>query len=242
MSSLPEAIIVSLQVGLPCAVEVGNPDGLKSQGWTTGFFKHPLADPVWLSTVNLAGDGQADLKNHGGLDKAVNVYPHEHYPYWMHTLGFNELPPAALGENFTTNGLFEDTVCIGDTFAIGEAMVQVSQPRQPCWKLARRWNIKDLALRVQDTGRTGWYFRVLREGMVQVRNTFLLVNRPHPEWTVSRANLVMHNQTVDIDATQELANCQALSSRWKIKLRQRASTGTMESHAARLYGPNSEVI
>lgn len=240
MSNPPQASILSLQVGLPCSVDTKSPGTSKDQAWTTGFFKYSLTDPVWLGKLNLVGDGQADLENHGGADKAVNVYPHEHYHYWIQDLGLNELLPGAFGENFTTLGLVEDDVCIGDIYEIGEALVQVSQPRQPCWKLSRRWNIKDLALRVQDSGRTGWYFRVLREGNVQVRNTLALINRPHPEWSVFRANLILHHETEDIDAARELADCQALSSRWRIKLNRRASTGKVESQSARLYGANSE--
>ncbi|HBH78303.1 MAG TPA: hypothetical protein DDY39_00635, partial [Nitrospira sp.] len=93
--------------------------------WTTGFFKKSTTELIWLGTLNLAGDGQADLVNHGGIDKAVNVYPHEHYAYWEHTVGFTPLPMGGFGENLTTQGLLEQDVCIGDVFQLGEAMVQI---------------------------------------------------------------------------------------------------------------------
>lgn len=232
--------IRSLQVGLPRIVESGDADNSSDQVWTTGFFKYPVTDLVWLGRLNLDGDAQADLENHGGPDKAVNVYPIEHYPYWRQTLSLNELVPGDFGENFTTEALSENEVCIGDTFEIGESLVQVSQPRQPCWKLARRWGIKDLALRFQNTGRTGWYFRVLREGFVQANHTMMLVSRPHPQWTVAVANLIMHHRTGDRNAAQDLANCPALSSRWRIKLSKRAAGGMLENSSVRLYGPFAE--
>lgn len=232
--------IVSLQVGLPRVVEGGDAGNSSDHTWTTGFFKRPVNDLVWLGRLNLDGDGQADLENHGGLDKAVNVYPIEHYSYWMQTLSLNGLVPGDFGENFSTEALSENNVCIGDAFEIGESLVQVSQPRQPCWKLARRWGVKDLALRFQNTGRTGWYFRVLREGFVRANHTIVLVSRPYPQWTIAAANLIMHHQTEDKDAAHALANCPALSSRWRIKLSKRAAGGVVESSSDRLYGPLAE--
>ncbi len=149
------ATIISLQVGQPRTVGGRESSDPFDEVWTTGFFKLPVTDPVWLGTTNLNGDGQADLKNHGGPEKAVNVYPVEHYPYWQQVLGATEFPFGSFGENFTTDGLLETEVCLGDIFEVGSALVQVSQPRQPCWKLARRWRIKDLALRVQESW-TNW--------------------------------------------------------------------------------------
>lgn len=237
MSTTLEGHIVSLQVGLPRVVEDRDGGNSSVHAWTTGFFKRPVNDLVWLGRLNLDGDAQADLENHGGLDKAVNVYPIEHYSYWRQTLSLNELVPGDFGENFTTEALLENEICIGDTFEIGESLVQVSQPRQPCWKLARRWGIKDLALRFQNTGRTGWYFRVLREGFVQANQTVALVNRPYPQWTIATANLIMHYQTEDRDAARALADCPALSLRWRTKLSKRAADGGVENPSVRLYGP-----
>ena len=100
---------------------------------------------VWLDRCNLFGDGQADLKNHGGHEKAVLAYSVDHYPDWRIELNHRELPYGAFGENFTIEGLAEKSVCIGDTYVAGDVRLQVSQPRQPCWKISRRWQIKDLA-------------------------------------------------------------------------------------------------
>lgn len=228
--------IISLQVGKPKSMGSSEFPDPMDQVWRTGFYKEPTTQSIWLDQLNLAGDGQADLENHGGVEKAVNVYPIEHYPYWTQTSALQDLTPGAFGENFTTEGLLERDVCIGDIFEIGESLVQVSQPRQPCWKLARRWRMKDLALRVQETGRTGWYFRVLREGHVQAGNPLILMGRPHPNWTVSSANMVMHHQTNDRQAAKDLADCNYLSSRWREKLKRRALTGIPENASSRLEG------
>lgn len=232
------AAVVSIQVGLPRTVGSSEATDPVEHIWTTGFFKNPTTVSLWLSRLNLDGDGQADLENHGGPEKAVNVYPAEHYPYWAQTIGLADLQPGSFGENFTIEGLLESDVCIGDVFEVGDALVQVSQPRQPCWKLARRWRVKDLALLVQETGRTGWYFRVLKEGHVQAGNRLVLVERHHPNWTVFSANEVMHHRTQDRQAAQDLADCAGLSSRWRDKLNRRALTGTIESTSSRLDGPS----
>lgn len=231
------ATVVSLQVGQPRTVGSSEGTNPLDQVWTTGFFKEPRSELVWLGRTNLEGDGQADLENHGGPEKAVNVYPAEHYPYWAHAIGLANLQPGGFGENFTIEGLLESDVCIGDIFEIGESLVQLSQPRQPCWKLARRWRIKDLAVRVQETGRTGWYFRVLREGYVQAGTKLVLVERRHPNWTVSAANEVMHHRMDDRQAAQTLADCTDLSSRWREKLKRRALGGIPENTSSRLDEP-----
>jgi MOSC domain-containing protein YiiM len=230
--------IISLQVGQPQTVGSRESSDRFDEAWTTGFFKLPVTAPVWLGTTNLNGDGQADLKNHGGPEKAVNVYPVEHYPYWQQVLGETKFPFGSFGENFTTEGLLETEVYLGDIFEVGEALVQVSQPRQPCWKLARRWRKNDLALLVQESGRTGWYFRVIKEGTVQAGSRLILVERPCPEWTVASANDVMHRWTDDIQAAQRLAVCPALAVRWRETLNKRVETKTVGSTTARLYGPN----
>lgn len=226
----------SLQIGLPRTLGSETATDPMDKVWTTGFFKKTVSGPVWLGTTNLVGDGQADLQNHGGVDKAVNVYPLEHYSYWASDLMRDDLPPGAFGENFTTQGLLEAEVCIGDTFELGEAIVQVSQPRQPCWKLARRWRIKDLALRVQQTGRTGWYFRVLKEGRVQTGDLFRQLDRLQSEWTIAAANDVMHHHKHDLAAAASLAACPALSVSWHKSLTKRVASGTAANTARRLDG------
>ncbi|ATC66133.1 MOSC domain-containing protein [Nibricoccus aquaticus] len=203
--------------------------------WTSGFFKDPVVGSVEVTPTGLIGDGQADLKNHGGPDKAINAYPADYFPVWREELGV-EFSAGAFGENFTTEGALEKDVCIGDVFRAGGIVVQITQPRQPCWKLARRWRIKELAARVEQTGRTGWYFRVLQTGTVQAPAELTLVERPYPQWTVAEANAVMHHRKTDWAAAAALAECAALSASWKASLMNRVETKAVASSAGRLGG------
>jgi len=204
--------------------------------WVSGFVKEAVAGPLALRRTNLDGDEQADLVYHGGPDKAVCCYPAAHYPAWRDELGLADLGFGGFGENFTIEGLAEADVCVGDVWRIGGALVQVSQPRQPCWKIARRWRIKTLTLRVQQTGRTGWYVRVLEEGPVAPGAAIDRVERPHPDWTVARANQVMHHHKADLDAAAELAALPALSASWKATLASRVFKHAEADPSARLEG------
>ena len=217
--------LLSLQVGLPKTLGIPNASDTMDQEWTTGFFKESVSGPVWAGITNLAGDGQADLRVHGGTDKAINVYPFEHYAFWLADLDYKKLPNGAFGEDFTVAGLLETEICIGDIFEVGGALVQISQPRQPCWKLSRRWRVQDLVARVVRTGKTGWYFRVLREGNVQAGAALVLVERPYPEWTVAIANHIMLHRKENYVAAHALAECPALSGSWKAAL-SRTTTST----------------
>lgn len=214
--------IHSIQVSLP---QSGNSDGTTNEAlrpWSTGIFKVTVSGPVWLSRHNLEGDGQADLVHHGGTDKAVCAYSAEHWPFWRTILPVGQLRGGAFGENFTVEQLTESDVCIGDVFSVGTAVVQVSQPRQPCWKLARRWQIGDLAVRVEQTGFTGWYFRVLREGRVEAHRELHLRDRPCPEWTIAAANQIMHHGKDNQAAAEQLSKCPFLSQSWQHTLQKRA--------------------
>ena len=175
------------------------------------MFKRSTPGQIRLGRHNLAGDGQADLVHHGGVDKAVCAYPSEHWLYWRGILPPHRLTGGAFGENFTLEGLTEADVCIGDVFSVGTAVVQISQPRQPCWKLARRWQIKDLAVQVERTGFTGWYFRVLQEGTVEAKDRLRLIDRPCPEWTVAAANRTMHHERDNRTAAERLSPVAAIT-------------------------------
>ena len=226
--------LLSIQVGRP--KELGNAQSSDpfDKPWISGFYKEPVSGEVQVSRYNIAGDRQADLKHHGGPDKAINVYPAEHLPLWEKELGI-DLPHGSFGENFTTSGLVESEVCIGDTFQIGEVVVQISQPRQPCWKLARRWRIKDLAVQVERNGRTGWYLRVIKEGAVSAPAEITLLERPFPQWTVAQANEIMHRRKNDAEAARALAGCPALSESWKATLSRRADN-IIDDDSPRLEG------
>ncbi len=224
--------LLSIQVGQP--QDYTMPDG---EVWRTSIFKTPITGPVKLNGTNLVGDAQADLKHHGGVDKAANVFPSEHYPYWREKLGLPDMPYGGFGENLTIAGLLEGEVAIGDTFRIGTATVQVSQPRQPCWKLARRWGVKDLAVQVQNIGSTGWYFRVLEEGIVDVGQDFELIDHPYPQWTITEANRLMHHDKNDWEALAGLRACPMLGVSWKKTFQERLDKReVIVDSGARLFG------
>lgn len=166
--------ILSLNVGLPRAVAH---DGREV---ATGIFKEPVAGPRMLRFLHLDGDGQADLRNHGGLDKAVYAYPSEHYPLWRRELDGRELPWAIFGENLTTEGLREEEACIGDQYRVGEAVLRVRQPRIPCYKLGIRFGRADIVKKFLASGRSGIYFSVVEEGKVGAGDAIERIHRdPH---------------------------------------------------------------
>lgn len=230
--------LASIQVGLPRNLGVEGASDPMDRPWSTGFFKESIDCVIWVGETNLDGDGQADLRHHGGPEKAVLAYAAEHYCEWQQYLMYSEFGYGAFGENFTITGQTELSVCIGDTYKVGDVLVQVSQPRQPCWKLSRRWRMKNLALQVQQTGRTGWYFRVLREGYVAPKQLVTLVERPYPQWTIARVNDIMHQHLNDRELAAELAACPLLAANWQRTLANRASRGINPDPKPRLVGAN----
>ncbi|WP_428911570.1 MOSC domain-containing protein [Niallia sp. Krafla_26] len=206
--------------------------------WRSGIVKRPVKGKVWVSQTNIEGDGQADLKHHGGPEKAIFAYPAVHYPFWQKTLGNPNFTIGAFGENVSIQHLTENDVCIGDIYQIGNVQVQISQPRQPCWKPARRWKLKELSLQTQQEGKTGWYFRVLKEGQIQAGDTLHLLERPFPQWSVATCNLVMHHQKYDLESAAQLAQCQLLAPSWRNTLSKRINSEGKEEVLSRVYGPN----
>lgn len=225
------ARLVALHLGKTRDICPGASGEWWDKAWQTGFFKEAQQQPCWLGYEGFRGDEQADRKYHGGSEKAVCVYAAEHYPHWRETLQLPELPYGAFGENLTLEHLLEANTCIGDSYELGEAVVQVSQPRQPCWKLARRWQVKDLAAQVERTGYTGFYFRVLRHGYVRPGDKLEMLSRPHPEWSISRCNDIMHHHKDDAEAARELSECALLSSSWKDSLWARSQRGANSTDA-----------
>jgi MOSC domain-containing protein YiiM len=208
--------LLSIQVGLPTTHD----DPVRP--WRTGFFKSQVDGPVWLGRINLAGDGQGNRKVHGGPDKAVLMYAAAHYALWRAELQKPDLPHGAFAENFTVADLDEQTACLGDIYALGEARVQVSQPRQPCSNITRRWRIDGLTQQVERTGRTGWYLRVLNEGLVEAGLEVRLVERPNPDWSVARATHAMQQRWSNPAEAAALAALPTLSVAWRDTLRPRA--------------------
>lgn len=219
----PPPHVLSIQVGR--TRQFNSPDDARdnsAKSWESAISKEPVVGSVLVSTGNIEGDQQADLVHHGGPDKAVCAYSSEHYEYWSKTYRDIHWRPGYFGENLTLAGLLEPHVCIGDTFKVGECVLQVSQPRQPCWKLSRRWNLPKLAVDVQRTRLTGWYFRVLHPGNIAVGQAMRMIDRLDPKWTITVANEIMFAKPRDPARDQELAACPRLSKSWRETLGQRA--------------------
>lgn len=206
-------IVESLNIGLP------EKRTFHGKIIKTGIGKRPVSGSLHLRKLGFDGDGVADLKNHGGLDKAVCVYSLDHYPYWEKLL-VTRLLPAAFGENLSVSNLKEEDVCIGDTFQLGTAIVQISQPRQPCKTLAARHGRNDLVKLVVDSGYTGFYFRVLKEGSVERGNTLILNEKEPRKISVSFANHIFHRDRKNREGIESILNVSALSESWKRDLRE----------------------
>ncbi|MDR5046206.1 MOSC domain-containing protein [Bacillus thuringiensis] len=208
--------LLSLNIGLPKEVTYGG------KVIHTGINKKQVKEPVYLSFVKFNGDGQADLVHHGGVDKAVCVYTGDHYPYWEKELN-QDLVYGAFGENITVSGMSEEDVCIGDTFELGQAIVQVTQPRQPCFKLAKKYNIPKLPLYFQETEYTGFYFRVLKEGWVSSVDTLKRLQSDPKGVSVAFANRIMHKEKQNIEGVKRILEVNALSNSWRKSFEKRIS-------------------
>ncbi|MEC5425631.1 MOSC domain-containing protein [Virgibacillus sp. C22-A2] len=216
--------------------EKNSPDRM-NRPWESGMFKSEFDEKIWLSQSGLSGDEVADKKNHGGPEKAIFAYPLKHYMNWQEELKIDSIGMGSMGENFAVLEMDEFTVCIGDTYKIGEAIIQVSQPRQPCWKPARRFQVLDFALRIQNSGRTGWYFRVLKEGHIQAPADMECIDRPYPQWSIAACNEIMHVYKDDLRLADDLASCDLLAENWKRTLGKRLR-GQDANVEKRVFGPN----
>ena len=215
--------LVSLQIGRPAVHTSEIADGKEAE-WTSSFWKAPVTSRVFLGRTDLDGNAQSDLKNHGGPDKAVCCYSAEHYSEWRTLLHLSEAEFAygAFGENFTLTGFTEDAVCIGDIYLVGTAKVQISQPRMPCWKVARRWERPEMPQEMQANGRTGFYLRVLTEGEVGAGDLLTLQERPLPEWTIARVNSALYVDKNNAEMNQYLSRLPYLAEAWRRSFRRRA--------------------
>lgn len=183
--------------------------------------KLPVEHAVAVGAMGLAGDEQADRTVHGGIDKAVHHYPADHYAWWRGHLGDVPLldAPGAFGENISTTGLDETNVFLGDRFRLGTALVEVSQARQPCWKLDHRFGTKGVMAHVVKTRRTGWYYRVLEPGQVRAGDSLELVQRPYPDWPLaSLFGLLIGGEAKDRPADlRALSDVPVLAETWKVR-------------------------
>src|SRR5438552_5400283 len=201
--------ILSVNVGLPREVT------WQGKVVTTGIFKEPVKTPVTVRTLNLDGDQQADLTVHGGVDKAIYAYPSEHYGYWRTELPGVDLPWGMFGENFTTEGVFEEAVYIGDKFRIGETEVMVTEPRMPCYKLGIKFGRADIIKRFLASRRTGFYFAVAREGIVSAGDALELIGRDQQDISVADITRLYAFEKDDLKGLRRAVEVDALPENWK---------------------------
>jgi len=196
--------IVSLNVGTPRKVPYMNGEIM------TGIFKSPVPGPLLLRRLNLDGDHQADLENHGGRNKAVYAYPSEHYEFWRREFPDMELPWSMFGENLTTEGLSEEDACIGDHFRIGEAVVKVTQPRIPCYKLGIRFGRPDIVKRFLASRRSGIYFAVVEEGLVNTGDAIERVRKNEHRISVADINRAYVNTRDNLPLARRIVSLEIL--------------------------------
>ena len=214
------------------SVNVGRPRLLSWQGQTssTGIFKTPVSDRIMLRRTNLDGDRQADLSVHGGADKAVYGYPSEHYVYWRERLPEHDLPWGAFGENFTTEGLLESELSVGDRFRVGSAVIMVKTPRLPCFKLAAKFQRKEIIEEFVHSGFSGFYFSVVEEGEVGAGDEFQFLGGETPTVTILEAFRLYLPSSSEINLLERGTRIQALPESWRE--RYRAKLVALSMHAA----------
>lgn len=209
--------VISVNVGLPRKIL------FNGQIITTAIFKDPVKGPISLRKLNLDGDKQADLTVHGGLDKAVYSYPSEHYDYWRKQFPNADLVWGMFGENFTTEGLFEDAVNVGDQFQIGSAKLVATQPRMPCYKLGVRFGRMDVIRRFMASGRPGIYFKVLTEGEVQRDDKIKIIRRDKNNVTVKDivSLYIARNDIDNIETMKRATKIRDLPEGWRHEFQQK---------------------
>ena len=204
--------LVSVNVGLPREVK------WEAGSVITGIFKNPVQGPVMARTLDLDGDGQADLSVHGGAHKAIYAYPSEHYSYWRRELSVTEMPYGMFGENFTTEAVLEDEVHIGDRFRVGTAELVVTQPRLPCYKLGLKFGRDDMVKRFLASGRTGFYLSVSREGEVEAGRRLESTHRDPAGVTIpeiTRLYVSKHYSPADVEKLHRVLEVPALPESWR---------------------------
>lgn len=195
-----------------------------ARGEASAIRKHAVAGPVAVGFEGLAGDEQADLVNHGGPEQALHYYPAEHHVFWarLHPPVGGAFAPGSFGENLSGRDLFEGDVLVGDVWRLGTAVVQVSQGRQPCWKVDARFGVAGLTAAVLRTGRSGWYMRVIQPGSVAAGDAMRLLERPPHGWTVARVTGAVLGKA-SAEELRAVAALAALSPKWRERAARRAS-------------------
>ncbi len=208
------ASVVSVRAGRARVHARPDWDQVRTHEWNTAYWKDEVPGPVRIGTLGLEGDEQADKRHHGGPHMAVLMYAEAHYEHWRTLDGLATMGPGGFGENLTLRGTDERTVCVGDVLEVGGAQLQISSPRGPCVDISRRWNTEWLLKRVLELRRTGWYLRVLREGIVTRGDEVRLLSRPHPGWTIDRLTETRSQQPPPKSELAQAATLAALAPDW----------------------------
>lgn len=206
------------------------------RGVESAIDKQVLSGFASVKRLGIEGDQQADQRHHGGEDKALHLYPEEHCAYWLSELGEHaHFSAGGFGENLSTQGVSEDTICIADQIKIGTTLLEVTQGRMPCWKLNERFSQPDMALRLQMTRKTGLYFRVLDEGEIMAGDEILLVERRYPEWDLSRVMQLIFSGELNPECLRPALEL-PLPDSWRSLIEKRLETGIVENWSFRLFG------
>lgn len=232
-----DSIVVSVS-----EIRIGRALPFGPNGEPSAIDKRSVGGMVRITSTGLEGDEQGDPLHHGGSEKALHHYPAEHYAAWCRELpdvGADRWSIGAFGENLSTVGLVEGDVCVGDVFRLGCACIQVSQARQPCWKLNVRFGRADMSRRVQATGRTGWYYRVLEAGDAAPGDELRLVDRPLPEWPLARLLHHLYVDPLDRPRLEAMATLPLLAESWRKIAAQRLASGQIEQWSRRLDTPRA---
>ncbi|MDQ2633789.1 MAG: MOSC domain-containing protein [Pseudomonadota bacterium] len=204
----------------------------------SAILKQQAEGRIWLTKVGLRGDEQADLSVHGGVEKALHHYCADHYRFWRKKMpdSAGKFAPGGFGENVSTAGLSEEQLCIGDVIHLGEALVQISQGRQPCWKLSAHTGRQEMAAEFQKSGRTGWYYRVLQEGYIETGAPVALAERPRPEWPLPVVIAARFDPKLDPARARQLSMIEELSASWREGFMRKSDTAFVEDATPRLAG------
>lgn len=202
------------------ALLTGKPALFRDQDYSA-IAKQPVAGPLRVNWLGFEGDSVADPVNHGGWDKAIHLYPQDHYPFWRERKPGHPLldAPGAFGENIASTGLTETEICLGDRYTLGTAIVEVSHGRQPCWKLDHRFGARDVMATIVKTARSGIYLRVIQEGEVEAGAVMDRIERPHPDWPIDRVFrlLIGGGHKTDRAGVEQLATMTALAETWRAR-------------------------
>ncbi|MFH4468351.1 MOSC domain-containing protein [Vibrio diabolicus] len=212
-----------------------------AHGAQSAINKQVLPERQHATELGFTSDEQGDPRFHGGIQKALHIYPSEHYPIWQQELGERTIFQSAggFGENISSEGVNESTICLKDKIRIGSTLLEVSQGRMPCWKLNVRFDQHDMARRLQDTLRTGWYFRVLEEGDIGAGDEITLCERPYPEWPLARIMGAVFTGCLNREELTKLSELPLVES-WGKLVERRLETGEVEDWEMRLVGPTRQ--